>query len=203
MDWDIEVWPKKSSNVSYFINPQKPGTYQLPAATAKWNGKIISSNTIKTTVHMPYISMVKTAANNQDVTDVELEIINNGDRPAIVEVNDNLPGNYILASGNATWSGFLDAGKRSYIRYTLNGNVLSLPAADATYRDILGTIRQSQSNTVEIKKITESKKADTTYINAGWYEMMVFMILSFIVISGIIGSFAFAAYLITKTKKRA
>jgi len=202
MDWDIELWPKKSSNVSYYINPQKPGTYQLPAATAQWNGKIISSNTVKTTVHMPYIRMVKTAVNNQDMTDVELEIMNIGDRPAIVAVNDKLPQDHLLASGNATWSGFLDAGKRSYIRYTLTGNAISLPAADATYRDILGTVRQGHSNTIENKKITESKKADATPLNAGWYEMMVFMISSFLVISGIIGSVAFIAYLITKTKMR-
>lgn len=203
MDWDIELWPKKSSNVSYFINPQKPGTYQLPAATAQWNGKIISSNTVKTTVHMPYIRMVKTAVKNQDMTDVELEIMNIGDRPAIVAVNDKVPEDHLLAGGNATWSGFLDAGKEYTVRYTLTGNALALPAADATYRDILGVVRQAKSNIIENKKITESKKADATSLNAGWYEMMVFMILSFLVISGIIGSVAFTAYLITKTKMRA
>lgn len=203
MDWDIEVWPKKSSNISYFINPQKPGTYLLPAATAQWDGKISLSNTAKTTVHMPYIRMVKTAANNQGMTDVELEIMNVGDRPAIVAVNDNIPEGYVLAGQTASWSGFLDAGKKVYIRYNLTGNALSLPAAKATYRDILGTERQSQSNTIETKKIIESKKADATHLNAGWYEIMVFMILSFLVISGIIGCVAFTAYLITKTKMRA
>jgi hypothetical protein len=208
MDWDIEVLPKKSSNVSYYINPQKPGTYQFPAATVQWNGKMSLSNEVKTTVHMPYIRMVKSAVNNQSMTDVELEIMNVGDRAANVVVNDRVPMDYLLASGNATWSGFLDAGKRAYIRYTLTGNALSLPAADATYLDILGTVRQAQSNTLEIKKIilskkaNDSKKADATSLNAGWYEMMIFMISSFLVISGIIGGVAFTAYLITKTKMR-
>jgi hypothetical protein len=203
MGWDIEVGPKKSSNVSYYINPQKPGTYQFPAATAQWNGKISLSNMAKTTVHMPYIRMVKTAVNNQDMTDVELEINNVGDRPANVVVNDKIPADYPLAGGNATWSGFLDAGKGDHISYTLIGNASTLPAADATYRDILGTVRKAQSNTIEIKKNIESKKADATSLNAGWYEMMIFMILSFLVISGIIGSVAFTAYFITKTKMRA
>ncbi len=209
MDWDIEVWPKKSSNVSYFINPQKPGTYHLPAATARWNGKMSLSNEATTTVHMPYIRMVKSAVINQGMTDVELEIMNVGDRPANLTVNDNIPGDYLIASGKTTWSGFLDPGKVDYVRYTLTGNATSLPAADATYRDILGTVRQAQSNTIEIKKIieskkvTEPKKADATPLNAGWYEMMVFMISSFLDISGIIGSVAFTAYLITKTKMRA
>jgi hypothetical protein len=202
MDWDLEVGPKKSSNVSYYINPQKPGTYQLPAATVQWNGKMSSSNKATTAVHMPYIRMVKSAVNNQGMTDVELEIMNVGDRAANVVVNDKVPVDYLLASGNATWSGFLDAGKRAFIVYTLTGIASSLPAADATYRDILGTVRQAQSNTIEIKKITESKKADATSLNAGWYEMMIFMISSFLVISGIIGGVAFTAYLITKTKMR-
>ena len=209
MDWDIEVLPKNSSNVSYFINPQKPGTYQLPAATAQWNSNISTSNKANTTVHMPYIRMVKSAVNNQGMTDVELEIMNVGDRPANVTVNDNIPGDYLIASGKATWSGFMDPGKVDYVRYTLTGNVSSLPEADATYLDILGTVRKAQSNTIEIKtitdskKVTEPKKADATPINAGQYEMMVFMISSFLVISGIIGSVAFTAYLITKTKMRA
>ena len=202
LNWDIELGPRKSSNVSYNITPQQPGTYQFPAATAQWNGKISLSNKPKTTVHMPYIRMVKTAVVNQGMTDVELEINNVGDRPANVVVNDKIPGGYLVASGKATWSGFLDAGKVDYIRYTLTGNVSSLPAADATYRDILGTVRQVQSNTIEIKKTTESKKADATSLNAGRHEIMLFMILSFLVISGIIGSVAFTAYLITKTKMK-
>lgn len=203
MDWDIELGPKKSSNVSYYITPQKPGTYQLPAATARWNGQMSLSNEATTTVHMPYFRMVKSAVNNQGMTDVELEIMNVGDRPANVTVNDKIPGDYLIASGKATWSGFLDPGKVDHIRYTLTGNASSLPAADATYRDILGTVRQAQSNTVEIQNIPEPEKADATPLNAGQYEMMVFMISSFLVISGIIGSVAFIAYLITKTKMRA
>jgi hypothetical protein len=203
MDWDIEIGPKNSSNVSYYINPRKPGTYQFPAATARWNGKISLSNMAKTTVHIPYIRMVKTATNNQGMTDVELEIINIGDRPANVSVNDKVPGDRLLTHGNATWSGFLDAGKSTLIKYSLMGKAASLPAAEATYRDILGTVRHAQSNTIEIKVITELKKADAIYLNAGRYEMMIFMILSFLIISGIIGSVAFTAYLITKNKKRA
>jgi len=203
MDWDIEVDPKKSSNVSYFINPQKPGTYQLPAATARWNGKIIISNKATTTVHMPYIRMVKSAVNNQGTTDVELEIMNVGDRPANVAVNDKIPADYLITKGKASWSGFMDAGKVDYISYTLNGNALSLPAADATYRNIMGTEMQAQSNTVEIQNIPEPGEADATSLKAGRFEMMIFMISSFLVISGIIGSVAFIAYLMTKTKMRA
>ena len=81
----------------------------------------------------------------------------------------------------------------------------SLPEANATYRDIRGTIRQAQSNPVQNNEISGSTEVDnvyTTHINAGRYEIIAFMVLSFLVISGIIGSIAFIAYLITKIKKR-
>jgi len=61
------------------------------------------------------------------------------------------------------------------------------------------TVRQGPLNTIENKKITESKKADAPPLNAVWYEMMV---IHDLVIScyfrEIIGSVAFIAYLITK-----
>jgi len=53
-----------------------------------------------------------------------------------VAVNDKLPQDHLLASGNATWSGFLDAGKGLISGILLTVSNIS-PAADATYRDIL------------------------------------------------------------------
>ncbi|CAG0999303.1 hypothetical protein METP2_03142 [Methanosarcinales archaeon] len=204
-DWHIEVGPKKSANVSYYIAPAKPGVYQLTSATVQWDKKKSTSKNVKMTVHMPYINLVKKALNNEGLTDVELEIINSGDRPAIVTVDDKIPDGFPLEVGSATWSGFVDAGKSANFKYSLKGNAVSLPEAFATYRDIRGTIRQVQSNAIQNNEIPGSTKAgnaDTTHINAGRYEMIAFMILSFLVISGIIGSIAFTAYLITKIKTR-
>jgi hypothetical protein len=200
MDWYIELGAKKSTNLSYYVFPQKPGIYQLTTATAQWNGEISTSKPVKMTVHMPYIRMVKTALKNESLTDVELEIINSGDRPAIVTLNDTIPDGFPIESGLPTWSGYVDAGKSKNFRYSLKGNAFSLPAAVASYRDIRGTVRQAQSNTIQNNEIPETQNVDTTHINAGWYEIMIFMISSFLVISGIIGSIAFTAYLITKNR---
>jgi hypothetical protein len=201
-DWNVELEPKKSTNVSYFISPQKPGIYQLASAIAKWNGEISTSKKVRTTVHMPYLNIVKTALNNESMTDVELEIKNVGDRPAIVMVDDNIPAAFPLESGSPTWYGYIDSGKSANLRYSLKGNPVSLPPANATYRDIRGTVRQVQSNAIENNNISGIKKVDTTPINAGRYEIIIFMISSFLVISGIIGSMAFTAYLITKIRTR-
>jgi len=201
-DWNIELEPKRSTNVSYFISPQKPGVYQLASAIAKWNGEISVSNKLITTVHMPYLHIVKTALINESMTDVELVVRNVGDRPAIVMVDDKIPDGFPLESGSPIWSGYIDSGKSANFMYSLKGKPVSLPPANATYRDIRGTVRQAQSNAIENNKILGTKKVDTTPINAGWYEIMVFMISSFLVISGIIGSMAFSAYLITKIRMR-
>lgn len=201
-DWNIELEPKRSANVSYFISPQKPGVYQLASAIAKWNGEISTSKKVKTTVHMPYLNIIKTALNNESVTEVELEVKNVGDRPAIVIVDDKIPDGFPLESGSPTWSGYIDSGKSANFGYSFKGNSISLPPANATYRDIRGTIRQAQSNAIENNQIQETKKVDTTPINAGQYEIIVFMISSFLVISGIIGSMAFLAYLTTKIRTR-
>jgi hypothetical protein len=202
MDWDIQLGPKKSTNLSYYIAPQKPGVYMLSTATAQWNGQKSTSKKVKLTMHMPFIRMVKRAVNNGSLTDVELEIINAGDRPAIVNVTDEIPEDYPLASGKASWTGLLEAGKNKRYGYSLQGNAFALPAAQATYRDIRGTVRLAQSNIIENNKIPGSRKVTTSPINAGQYEIMTFMISSFLVILGIIGSVAFTAYLITKTKTR-
>src|SRR5659263_51303 len=204
-DWHIELGPKKSANVSYYISPIKPGIYQLTSATAQWDKEESKSKNVKMTVHMPYISLVKKALNNASLTNVELEIINSGDRPAIVAVDDKIPDGLLLESGSTTWSGFVDAGKRANFEYSLKGNAEYLPEANATYRDIRGTIRQAQSNPIQNNEISRSTEVDnvyTTHINAGRYEIIAFMISSFLVISGIIGSIAFMAYLITKIKTR-
>lgn len=202
MDWYIELGAKKSTNLSYYVFPQKPGIYQLTTAKAQWNGETSTSKKVTMTVHMPYIRMIKTALNNESLTDVELEILNIGDRPAIVTVEDTIPDGFPIESGSPTWSGYVGAGKRINFRYSLKGNAFSLPAALASYRDIRGTVRQAQSNTVQNNEIPETQKVDTTHINAGWYEIMIFMISSFLVMSGIIGGIAFTAYLITKNRLR-
>ncbi|MFZ3383125.1 MAG: hypothetical protein WA144_04290 [Candidatus Methanoperedens sp.] len=204
-DWIIELGPKKSANVSYYIYLLKPGVYQLTSATAQWDKEMSTSKKVKMTYHMPYIHLVKKALNNEGLTDVELEIINSGDRAAIVTVDDKIPDGLSLEGGSTTWSGFLDAGKSANFKYSLKGNAVYLPEASATYRDIRGTVRQAQSNPVQKNEIPGSNTVDnidTIYINAGRYEMITFMIVSFLIISGIIGSIAFTAYLITKSKMR-
>lgn len=200
-DWNIELGYKKSTNLTYYITPQKPGKYELQPAIARWDDQSSVSKTTGTTVHMPFITMTKKAQNNGSLTDVELAISNTGDRPAMVTLSDKIPDAHPLVFGEPTWSGLIEGGGNVSIGYSLQGNIVSLPAANATYRDIRGTTRQVQSNNIETKN-ADSSAGETSPINAGRNEIIIFMVSSFLVIAAIIGSVAIAAYLITKFKTR-
>jgi hypothetical protein len=202
-DWNIELGYKNSRNLMYNITPQKPRKYELPPAIARWDDQSSVSRVNYTTVHMPYITITKKAQNNGSLTDVELAISNTGDRPAMVTLSDKIPDMYPLVFGKSTWSGFIEGGDKVSFEYSLQGNIVSLPAANATYRDIRGITRQALSNNIETKNADSSDKADeTSPINAGRNEIIIFMVSSFLVIAAIIGSVAIAAYLITRFKTR-
>ncbi|MGB8218354.1 MAG: hypothetical protein WCE94_13730 [Candidatus Methanoperedens sp.] len=203
LDWNIELGYNKSTNLTYYITPQKPGKYELQPAIAVWDNQSSVSRTTETTVHMPYITITKKAQNNGSLTDVELAISNTGDRPAIVTVSDNIPDAYPLVFGESAWSGLIEGNDNVSIEYSLQGNIVSLPAADATYRDIRGTTRQAISNIIETEKVVSSDTpGETSPINAGRNEIIIFMVSSFLLIAAVIGSVALAAYLITRFKTR-
>ncbi len=196
LDWDIGLGAKNSTILSYNVTPQKPGLYILPAATAQWDGGSSVSKGVKMTMHMPYLSMIKTAVDNGSETDVKIDISNIGDRAAKVNVLDNIPHGYQVSGGVATMSGFVERGGNATVMYSLEGNIEKLPEADATYRDIRGVTRFAKSNTVgpEDKGITNTG-------NPGRQEILSFMIASFIAIAGIITGGALVAYLLVKRRK--
>ncbi len=205
LDWDIELGAKNSTTLSYYVTPQRPGSYSLPAATAQWNEGSSASKPVRMTVHMPYISMTKTAINNNSETEVQLIVSNTGDRDASVKVSDNIPDGYQVVSGITTMSGFVDAGESATITYFLKGNIEKLPAADATYRDIRGDVRRAQSNIVEPEAQgvdNNGKTEGASALNSGQHEILSFMIASFIAIAGIITGATLIAYLLATVKRR-
>jgi hypothetical protein len=204
MDWDIDLGPKKSTNLTYFIIPQNPGSYSLPQAIAQWNGQSTISKKEKITVHMPRISMTKTSMISNNRTEVKVIISNTGDRPAKVEANDKVPDGHSIISGDTKWSGKIEEGENVTIRYTFSGEMLTLPAANATYLDIQGVIRHVQSNAIGPRKavLQNNPNESSKPLNAG-QELLSFMVLSFISIAGIIivVSLAFYFYITSRSKQ--
>ncbi len=211
-NWRIEIEPGNSINLTYQVSPQKPGQYIFQPTIAKWKLYQTSSRIVVMTVHMPYISITKSAntGTNKSQTDVKLVISNTGDKKAKVTVIDKIPDGYPVVSGNTTWSDFLEGGESTNITYSLQGSIEALPAADATYRDMHGVIRHAQSNIVEPKtkgiislvKKENASDLNASALNAEPYKIISFMVLSFIAIAGIIAGVALVAYLLARLKRR-
>ncbi|MCX9073330.1 MAG: hypothetical protein OIN88_01540 [Candidatus Methanoperedens sp.] len=199
LDWNIELGPGNSTVLEYNITLKKPGLYILPAARAEWDGGSAVSRKVKITMHMPYLNMTKTAVLNDSQTQVKLVALNTGDRPAQVRITDKIPDG-VRVSGDTAWSGKLESGESTTISYSLQGEVSTLPAADATYRDIRGVMRTAQSNVVD-NKGSHEEKDDTIPLNVLPNEMIIFMTLSFLATAGIIISAAAIAYAITRIRR--
>ena len=199
-NWTVELSPKNSSTLEYNVTPENPGLYFLPSATAYWDGQSASSKRMKMTMHMPYLGMKKTSVFNDGKTLVKLVTSNTGDRPAQVVIIDKIPDG-IQSFGETTWSGKLEAGESDTISYSLDGEIAALPAASATYRDIRGVTRNSQSNTVDTRSsgdIKEDTNEPAVPLNVLPGELTSFMVLSFIVIAGMISGAAMIAYLMIR-----
>ncbi len=209
LNWTMELMPRNSTTIEYNLTPHKPGLYFLPAATAEWNSQSTASRRLKMTMHMPYLTMKKTAVFNEGRTNVKLMSSNTGDRPAQVKIIDKIPDG-LQTAGDTAWSGKLEVGESSTISYSLEGDIASLPAAGGTYLDIRGVTRQARSNSVDLRNDMQDKKEEaneetheatheeTIPLNVLPDEMMSFMVSSFIVIAGIITGTALIAYLIIR-----
>ncbi|VVB94632.1 Uncharacterised protein [uncultured archaeon] len=219
LTWLIKIKPGGSANISYIALPQKIGQYVFPPAVAKWKNQSSASKEMTMTVHGPLIEITKSAVKKNTRTDVKLLVSNTGDRPALVNVSDEIPGGYPVIDGVSDWSGLLEGGENTTLTYSLEGNAETLPAALAIYRDIRGVFKQARSNTIEradykepvdtntveqntSKNNDNNMKNNKQQINAGPTEMLSFMVVSFMAIAGIISSVAMAAYISIRSKKR-
>ncbi len=191
LNWSVMLEAKNSTNISYVIQPRKPGIYILPPAIARWNNHISLSKEVEMRVHMPYLHITKTKNNDGNNTHVVLDISNIGDRPALVTVFDDTNG-YLVTNGNTTWSGLLEAGKSFTLRYTLKGDANPLPPAKAIYRDMHGVLREARSNPVNDSRGGGNNEV---LLNVPPYIIITSMILSFLVITSIMGGMVLIAYL--------
>ena len=198
LEWNMDIGPKKSMILEYNVTPPKPGLYFLPSATAIWDGGGAKSKRVKFTMHMPYLSISKSIEYNEGNTFVTLSTSNIGDRPANVTLSDNVPSGQKVSSGKTTWSGKLENGEETQTVYILQGQVQNLPAAQVSYNDIRGVTRNAISNTIESGKMvekTQPENSETTKpLNVAPTDLVLFMIVSYITIAGIILSGALIAY---------
>ncbi len=203
LDWDIDIGPGGHTTLEYNITPERPGLYFLPSATAQWDAGGDVSKRVKMTMHMPYLTMEKSIAYNDGSTLVKLAVTNSGDRPAQVNVSDNVPSGHPLLKGDTAWTGKLDSGEKTVLSYYLQGEVKNLPDAGASYLDIRGVTRHARSNTIvsgiSVAPTPTEKSESAKPLNVAPSDLVLFMVTSFLSIAGILTGAGLIVYLISRT----
>ncbi|HUV81803.1 MAG TPA: hypothetical protein VMW53_01820 [archaeon] len=186
LEWTREIAPGEFFNITYYITPDIPGEYTLPAAEVFFDKKMILSGKVLFSVHGPIISIQKSANVVGDIIIVTNNIQNTGTRAANVIVADNIPEKSMIINGNEFWTKVMQPGESGKFNYSLQNHkeLDSLPAASVQYLDIRGNTWYSESNSVELKPIglrSDNMKSDTNNKN-----FMIFLGFSYITIIGLI-----------------
>ena len=110
LSWNFTLGPFEQKTISYMVKPQKPGTYLfLPGSSIiEYRGVLdYNKKPVKLIVGGPYVVLLKYVSSNDifkgDKVNVTVEAKNMGDATAIVKLNETIPANYSLTSGNQTY----------------------------------------------------------------------------------------------------
>ena len=103
---------------------------------------------------------------------VAINVINEGEIPALAYVTDPLPEGMVLLSGTNTWEGRLEPGESAQIIYEMlctRVGIFSLPPAQVEYQDKWKTTYTAQSEQLglNIKGIMLQKSSDVTTLKVG------------------------------------
>jgi uncharacterized repeat protein (TIGR01451 family) len=103
---------------------------------------------------------------------VAINVINEGDIPAVAYVTDPLPEGMVLLSGTNEWEGLLEPGESAQILYEMlctRVGVFSLPSAQVEYQDKWKTTYLSESENLglNIKGIMVQKSSDVSNVRVG------------------------------------
>lgn len=127
ISWSFDMKAKERKEFKYELSPRRQGVYTLPKADltwAEWGESVhLQSSSPRTTVSGPYIvierSFNRSSIAAGDALLAALSITNNGDLPDFITVNDNVPDNASIISGNLSFSGFLRPGESAEIKYAV------------------------------------------------------------------------------------
>jgi len=137
--------------LSYTLKPMTPGTFSVPAATAKFtasNGEeyTVTSETSEIEINGPYIVLTKSVSSSNvapgDEVTVTVNVQNTGDRDASVTVSDPsdmLPENVSFVSGETSFKNVVKKDSSSSFSYVVRMDAagdVKLLAATASFVDM-------------------------------------------------------------------
>ncbi len=147
LEWELQVDPHATNEISYIVSPRIPGNFTLGSAVASWreNGDVyeVASASPQLMVNGSYVVADKTvnteyAMEGENVT-VTLQVSNWGDQEVKVSIHDDIPEEADLVSGSLEWSAKLAPGETSTKSYNIvfsEAGEYALPALRVDYTDV-------------------------------------------------------------------
>jgi uncharacterized repeat protein (TIGR01451 family) len=146
MDWNSTIAANGQKSYKYSLKALRPGNYNFTGTQVLVSmDERVYKKTLNDTqliVHGPYINLTKShSAENVQVNDViqiQVSAVNEGDRAAYVSVSDDIPTGAMLVEGTISSSKILHPSENITLTYSLRmdkaGSVV-MPSAKATFTD--------------------------------------------------------------------
>lgn len=161
LEWEMQVGPHATNEITYIVTPSFPGNFTLENAVATWQDKgnlyEVTSGAPEVMVNGSYVVTDKTVSSRYamegEIITVTLQVLNIGEGEAEVHVQDELPKEADLVSGNLQWSGKLAPGEvalQSYDIMFAEAGEYTLPEFEMRYIDHQMKKMTVYSNTVEM-----------------------------------------------------
>ncbi len=159
IDWTFDIDGKSKSTFRYSIRSTKAGKFTIPATELMLTHLGITyykyTDSSQLIVHGPTINITKSAvplnAQLNNVVNMTIDVGNEGDRAAHVDITDEIPAGAVLVSGKTSDDIVLQPSSNHTIQYTIRidrvGDIV-IPSAKAKFSDAKG-----YSGTVESKKM--------------------------------------------------
>jgi len=146
MDWNSTIAANGQKSYKYSLKALRPGTYNFTGTQVLVSmDERVYKKTLNGTqliVHGPYINLTKchSAENVQvnDVIQIQVSAVNEGDRAAYVSVSDEIPMGAVLVGGSISSNKILHPSENITLTYSLRmgkaGNIV-MPSAKASFTD--------------------------------------------------------------------
>lgn len=146
MDWNFTLAAGGQRSYKYSLKALRPGTYNFTGTQVLVSmDERIYRKTLNDTqliVHGPYINLTKShsaeSVQVNDIIEIQVSAVNEGDRAAYVSVSDEIPLEAVLVGGSISSSKILHPSENITLTYSLRmdkaGSIV-MPSAKASFTD--------------------------------------------------------------------
>jgi hypothetical protein len=158
VDQTVNISPYSKNTIQYSVKALRPGNYTIPPTEIEIIDNGIKyyqyTNSTELVVYGPYINATKTAkvdGNDPHLYDITIEVKNEGNRAAYVEINDEMLPNSIVMEGKTATEMVIFPDKVKTLEYSIRIEDIKVnpivPSAEVYFSDSKG-----YSDTFKTKK---------------------------------------------------